>query len=106
MLQVEEDKIILTDLKSKFGTLVMANEFHEIKVGKKLVLQIGRTVFEVALEEQKRKGACCTSPEVEDTNMFAMIGPGLSRKELDISAKFLFNPQMPKKKSPRHQDNS
>lgn len=106
MLRVQEEKVLLVDTKSKFGTLIMANEFHPCETSQKLTLQVGRTVFEVTTEEHKHKGTCCTSPETDDTQMFVDMDHVYTRKDLDTNAKVLFVPAQKKKNPIRYQSNS
>lgn len=73
LLKVEKDNVTLHDLHSKFGTLVLANDFHVMEVNKPTVLQVGRTVFEAMVEEQVTKKGCCTNPELDETVYIADI---------------------------------
>ena len=52
---LKNKKILLKDLKSKFGTLILIQNQIDISQDKKLSLQIGRTYFESSLYNFKDK---------------------------------------------------
>lgn len=72
---MEKDKVTLHDLKSKFGTLVLANDFHLMELNKPTVLQIGRTVFDASIEEKVTKKGCCSNPELDETVYIGEMPP-------------------------------
>ena len=50
--------LLLTDLKSKFGTLVLIQNSFELKEKENLIIQAGRTLIKAEVKEKKKIFAC------------------------------------------------
>ena len=56
------NKFTISDKKSKFGTLLKMKKVVSLQTGKKISIQVGRTLFHIKVEKKFRLGKCCCNP--------------------------------------------
>mmetsp|Transcript_12031 Transcript_12031/g.12045 ORF Transcript_12031/g.12045 Transcript_12031/m.12045 type:complete len:147 (+) Transcript_12031:1008-1448(+) len=66
-LSYQNGNFIIKDLKSKFGTLVLANKFIKISKGQHSTIQIGRTVMSFTVQDLTRFNTGAFGPKNSDS---------------------------------------
>jgi uncharacterized protein YcbK (DUF882 family) len=85
------DFLLLTDLKSKFGTLVLIQDSFELKEKDNLIMQSGRTLIKAEVKEKKKIFACKKVNEGQKSKIEKVVKNSFINKQLKGGNKIIIN---------------
>jgi pSer/pThr/pTyr-binding forkhead associated (FHA) protein len=83
--------LVLTDLKSKFGTLVLIQDSFELKEKDNLIMQSGRTLIKAEVKEKKKIFACKKVNEDKKSKNEKVVKNSFINKQLKGGNKIIIN---------------
>lgn len=83
--------LVLTDLKSKFGTLVLIQDSFELKEKDNLIMQSGRTLIKAEVKEKKKIFACKKVNEGQKSKIEKVVKNSFINKQLKGGNKIIIN---------------